>query len=87
MESANSTARLWHLPSMVDDDFSRVESWVQVLTGLTADGEGNIHALSAVAWQQRRERLSQLGGHPSPSSVGSSTQSFTASMQPRGSRP
>jgi WD40 repeat protein/tetratricopeptide (TPR) repeat protein len=62
--SANSTARLWHLPSVLDDDFPRVEAWVQTVTGLVADDEGNIHALQPAAWQEQRERLRQLGGPP-----------------------
>jgi tetratricopeptide (TPR) repeat protein len=60
----NSTARLWHLPSTLDDDFTRMESWVQTITGLVVDDEGNVHAVQPTAWQERRERLRQLGGSP-----------------------
>jgi len=59
-----STARLWHLPARVDDDFPRIKLWVETVTGLAVDDEGNISALETEAWQERRERLRQLGGSP-----------------------
>jgi WD40 repeat protein/tetratricopeptide (TPR) repeat protein len=62
--SANGTARLWHLPSLVDDDFARIEAWVYTVTGLEADDQGNVHALKAAGWQEQRERLRRLGGPP-----------------------
>jgi WD40 repeat protein/tetratricopeptide (TPR) repeat protein len=62
--SANSTVRLWHLPSTLDDDFLRMEAWVQTITGLATDVEGNTRALYTDAWQERREKLQQLGGPP-----------------------
>ncbi len=62
--AANSTARLWHLPSILDDDFPRMEAWVQTITGLAADDEGNISVLQADTWHKRLDRVRQLGGYP-----------------------
>ncbi len=62
--SANSTIRIWHLPSILDNDFPRFEVWAQTFTGLAADDDGNVRALDAEAWLERRERLRQLGGQP-----------------------
>ncbi len=57
-------ARLWHLPAMIDDDLSRIEAWVETLTALEVDDEGNIDVLDFDAWQNRRESLRKLGGPP-----------------------
>jgi len=62
--NANSTVRIWRLPSILDDDFPRFEAWVQTFTGLAVDDGGNVRALDTEAWLERRERLRQLGGQP-----------------------
>jgi hypothetical protein len=36
--------------------------WAEVLTGLELDRDGLVHRLEASAWQQRRQRLQELGG-------------------------
>jgi len=56
--------RVWHTPAHVDDDLPRVQTWVETITGLQADEQGNVHSLDPRAWQERRERLRQLGGPP-----------------------
>jgi WD40 repeat protein/tetratricopeptide (TPR) repeat protein len=64
VSSSQSTARLWHLPTLVDDDFPRIAVWVETITGLAVNDEGDIIALEAEAWQERCVRLRQLGGPP-----------------------
>ncbi len=59
-----STARLWHLPAPMDDDFPRIKVWVETTTGLVVDDEGKITTLGTEAWQVRSEQLRQLGGPP-----------------------
>ncbi len=61
---AQSTARLWHLPSLLDDDLPRITVWVETITGLAVSDEGRIYGLDAAAWLERRERLDTLGGPP-----------------------
>ena len=56
--------RLWHLPALMNDDFPRIKVWLETTTGLTVDDEGNVTPLGVEAWQERRERLRQLGGPP-----------------------
>ena len=62
LRGAQSTTRLWHLPTLVDDDLSRVKIWVETMTGLAVDNEGNINALESAAWHERGSRLRELGG-------------------------
>jgi len=64
LRSDPSTARLWHLPPLVYEDLSHVEDWVETITALAVDDQGNIKALDSDAWQERREQLRQLGGPP-----------------------
>ncbi|MFI5454874.1 MAG: protein kinase [Isosphaerales bacterium] len=56
------TARLWHLPALVDDDLPRIKVWVEAVTGLGVNDYGTIGALDSEIWQVRRRRLEQLGG-------------------------
>ncbi len=62
--AAQSTTRLWHLPSLLDDDLPRITVWVETITGLAVSDEGRIYGLDAAAWRERRERLRTLGGPP-----------------------
>jgi len=61
---AHTSARLWHLPALVDNDLPRIEAWVETITGLALDDEGNITDLDGDAWRERRKRLYELGGPP-----------------------
>jgi len=56
--------RVWHIPAQLDDDPPRIQAWVETITGLQADGQGNVQFLDHRAWQERRERLRRLGGPP-----------------------
>jgi WD40 repeat protein/serine/threonine protein kinase/tetratricopeptide (TPR) repeat protein len=55
--------RLWKVPDL-PDDFARIVAWVEVLTGLELDDEGNSRYVDYAAWQERLERLRKLGGPP-----------------------
>ena len=48
----------------VADDPERIALWAQVITGIEADEHGNARVLDAATWQQRRQRLQELGGPP-----------------------
>jgi hypothetical protein len=48
------------------EDAERVVLWTQVLTGMERDEQDVLRPLGAAAWQQRCDRLAQLGGPPPP---------------------
>jgi WD40 repeat protein len=56
-------ARLWRLTEL-PHDLSRLSVWVETVTGLEMDRQGGIHPLGTEAWNDRRRRLSELGGPP-----------------------
>jgi WD40 repeat protein/tetratricopeptide (TPR) repeat protein len=58
------TARLWHLPAPVVDDLPRVRTWVETLTGLELDDQGNVRVLETESWRERCTLLEELGGVP-----------------------
>jgi WD40 repeat protein len=64
--SKDNTARLWAVPGPVPGGADRVATWVQVLTGLELDEFDEVRVLDAETWQQRRQRLGELGGPPVP---------------------
>jgi WD40 repeat protein len=61
---ADRTARFRRVPQPVEGKPERVGLWVEVITGLTLDADGIVHPLDAAGWQQRRQRLKELGGPP-----------------------
>jgi eukaryotic-like serine/threonine-protein kinase len=62
--SAKTKVRMWHLPTLLDHDLTRIELWVEMITGLRVDDLGIIHSLDLEGWKTRRARLHQLGGPP-----------------------
>jgi WD40 repeat protein/serine/threonine protein kinase len=62
--SMDKTVRLWQLPTPVQGDVDRIRLWVQVLTGMELDENDVFQVLDAADWQQRRQRLEELGGAP-----------------------
>jgi len=58
-----SPARLLDTPDL-PDDLERASVWIEALTGLEVNAQGDIGALDGAAWQARRERLASLGGSP-----------------------
>jgi hypothetical protein len=64
MSFSFKTVRVWELPTPVQGDVDRIVLWVQVLTGMELDENDVFHVLDAADWQQRRQRLDELGGAP-----------------------
>jgi WD40 repeat protein len=64
--SEDGTACLWPVPGPIAGSVPRVQTWVQVLTGMELDRSGAVHLLNARDWQQLRRRLDDLGGAPLP---------------------
>jgi eukaryotic-like serine/threonine-protein kinase len=62
--SVDKTVRLWELPTPVQGDVDRITLWLQVLTGMELDENDVFHVLDAAEWQERRQRLAELGGAP-----------------------
>jgi WD40 repeat protein len=62
--SCDNTARVWHAPSPIEGDPERIILWAQVITGLELDDYGGTRGLDAGTWEQRRQRLQELGGPP-----------------------
>jgi len=51
-------------PPALAGDVRRIKLAVEVLTGMEMTDDGALHELPAAAWQQRRQALALLGGHP-----------------------
>jgi hypothetical protein len=62
--SYDKTARLWKVPQPLRGDPERIKLWTQVITGLEVDDLTAVHVLDAATWEQRRQRLQELGGPP-----------------------
>jgi WD40 repeat protein len=62
--SVNGEFRSQDVPSLLPGDVECIRCWVELLTGMELDNEGTLHDLDADALQQRRQRLSELGGPP-----------------------
>jgi WD40 repeat protein len=60
----DQTVRFRRMPQPVDGTPERIRVWVEVITGMTLDAAGVVHALDADQWQERRRRLEELGGPP-----------------------
>lgn len=56
--------RLWKVPQPMRGDPERILLWTQVITGLEVDALTAVRVLDAATWQQRRQRLQELGGPP-----------------------
>jgi hypothetical protein len=44
----------------------RLRVWVEVITGAELDPCGEVAALDPKTWHERRQRLQELGGPPTP---------------------
>jgi hypothetical protein len=64
----DSAGSLWQIaqPNAVPGNPERVRIWVEVITGFELDDTGEVQQLHPAAWQQRKERLAELGGPPVP---------------------
>jgi WD40 repeat protein/serine/threonine protein kinase len=56
----------WPAPTPVSGSVERLKLWVHVITGVELDEYGGVRPLDAAAWQERRRRLAELGGPPTP---------------------
>jgi WD40 repeat protein/tRNA A-37 threonylcarbamoyl transferase component Bud32 len=56
----------WPAPLPVTGSPERIRLWVEVITGTELDGQGLVRPLAAAAWQDRRQRLQEVGGPPQP---------------------
>ena len=54
---------LWDVEEL-PDDLPRVAAWIEVITGLTLNAQGEVQVLDRPAWLERREELLKLGGPP-----------------------
>ena len=59
-----ATVCRWKAPAPLEGDPERIRLWIEVNSGLALDAGGAIVELDANAWQQRQDRLQQLGGLP-----------------------
>jgi hypothetical protein len=62
--SYDKTARLWKAPRPLQGTPEHIFLLCEVRTGLKLDDYGDVHALNAKTWHERRERLEKLGGPP-----------------------
>jgi WD40 repeat protein len=58
------SAWLWHVPPARTEDADQLLLWVQVLTRRELDSDGVVRQLADADWEQRRQRLRDLGGVP-----------------------
>jgi WD40 repeat protein/tetratricopeptide (TPR) repeat protein/tRNA A-37 threonylcarbamoyl transferase component Bud32 len=58
------TARLWPVPAPAPGTIERIQVWVEGLTGMRREVDGNIHLLDRAPWQATVRRLAVLGGAP-----------------------
>jgi WD40 repeat protein/tRNA A-37 threonylcarbamoyl transferase component Bud32 len=61
--AAPPQAQLWETPAPIAGTAERITLWTQVLSGMELDN-GVAHLLDAPTWEERRQRLEQLGGPP-----------------------
>jgi WD40 repeat protein len=64
--SDDGTARLWPIPSPVNGQTARIVLWTQVMTAMELDDNGVVRPLDVPTWQERHQRLEELGGPPLP---------------------
>jgi WD40 repeat protein len=57
--------RTWPVPKPVVGKPARIETWVQVSTGMELDAHGVLRPLDDRSFAQRRRELEQMGGAPS----------------------
>ncbi|MBC8876828.1 MAG: hypothetical protein H8E44_45960, partial [Planctomycetes bacterium] len=53
--------RLWNMREVMDSQAERLVLWTQVVTGMELDPNGGALVLDASAWNERSERLEELG--------------------------
>ncbi len=66
LTGSQDVSRQWAVPTPLDGDARRIALWVQVQTGMELDDHGTVRWLDSATWQERRRRLSEIGGPPLP---------------------
>jgi WD40 repeat protein/tetratricopeptide (TPR) repeat protein len=56
--------RLWYLPTLLEADVRLIRIWIEAITGLTSNADGNIEPLDGSDLRDRRSRLARQGGAP-----------------------
>ena len=59
-----ATVCRWKAPAPLEGNPERIRLWIEVNSGLALDEGGAAVELDANAWQERHDRLQQLGGPP-----------------------
>jgi WD40 repeat protein/tRNA A-37 threonylcarbamoyl transferase component Bud32 len=54
--------RVWEVRPPVEGSLQRISAWVQVVTGLNLDPDGQVRVLDPSSWVNRRAELQSLGG-------------------------
>jgi hypothetical protein len=62
----SNVLRCWEAPRPLAGTTGRVTLWAEVETGLTLDEDGSVRPLPSREWHDRRRRLGDLGGPPTP---------------------
>jgi WD40 repeat protein len=52
-------ARLWRVPVPVEGDRARIETWIQVITGMELDASNAVRFLDAEEWRERKRQLGE----------------------------
>jgi hypothetical protein len=63
-ETADEVTHVWPTPVPLSGDVRRLALWTEVVTGLELDATDLVRELDATTWQERRQRLTALGGPP-----------------------
>jgi hypothetical protein len=58
--------RRWPVARPAEGSETRLRLWAQVLTGMEIDAAEEVRVLDGREWQERRQRLEELGGSPLP---------------------
>jgi WD40 repeat protein len=62
--NSQGQSRLWPAPEPAAGSAKRIRLWVEVLTNMELDDQGEARLLAPTAWRQRRDALRELGGPP-----------------------
>jgi len=64
--SRDATVRFWSVSDPLEGSLERIALWVQAGTGMELRPDEGARLLDVATWQQRRQRLRELGGPPIP---------------------
>jgi WD40 repeat protein len=64
--TSQGQVRLWAMPNPLRGPPERIKRWLEVRTGMELDTDQAVRVLDAGEWNERRQRLRELGGPPVP---------------------